>query len=328
VEIESPVQSFQIIPAKGRDMTIKEYLTTGEAARLANISRSTISRNFDKGIFQGKKNPITGERLISRESLVKFMKQFNLPVEALALEKKKILLGTSDDHFFSFLQRALSEDGRVEIERVTFGGDVLIWCSKIRFDLLILDEEFSDIPCAEVIRSLRRMGDQQEFKILCWAKARNARRCQEWGADETLVKESANREDLAKTVYSFLNLMEELPGADQTFKHHRRWPRLALQVPLKIGVYSVRTPYRRDTGMAVMENISVGGAYLSGIQLEGGTFPCEPFRLLLKADQEPLKTWRAHCKVVRLRSDGTLTAGIQFTRLPKASLKMIQSLAQ
>src|SRR5512137_1799699 len=103
-------------------MTSKEFLTTGEAAKLVSISRSTISRNFDKGVFQGKKNPITGERMISRESLANFMKQFNLPVGSLALEKKRILVGTSDDQLFSQLQRILSEDGRVQLERVVFGG--------------------------------------------------------------------------------------------------------------------------------------------------------------------------------------------------------------
>lgn len=315
------------LPFKDTVMTSKDFLTTGEAAKLVDISRSTISRNFDKGIFQGKKNPITGERFISRESLISFLKQYNLPFDALVLEKKKILLGSADDHLFSLVQRIFSEDDRIEVERVGFGGDVLIWSSKNHPDLLILDEELSDIPGAEVIRSLRRMGDLQDLKIVCCAKGRNARRSLEWGADEALDKDGLNQEDLAKTLYTFLNLPEELPEEDQAFNHQRRWPRLPIHLPLKIGMYSVRTPYRRDSGIAVMENISMGGAYLSGIELEGGMLPCEPFRISLSADQEPLKNWRAHCKVVRLQSNGSLVAGVQFTRVPKASLKMIEALS-
>jgi CheY-like chemotaxis protein len=309
-------------------MILKDFLTTGEASKLINISRSTISRNFDKGIFQGKKNPITGERFISRDSLISFMKQYNLPLEALDLEKKKILLGTADDYLFSLVQRVLSEDDRVEIERVVFGGDVLTWCSRSRPNLLIIDEELSDIPSAEVIRSLRRMGGElRDLKILCCPKDPNGQRCLEWGADEVLAKEGLSPEDVARTVYALLNLPQELPEEDQDFKHQRHWPRLPIHLPLKIGIYPIRTPYRRDSGMAVMENISLGGAYLSGIELEGGKIPCEPLRILLSADQEPLKDWRAHCKVVRLQSNGSLTAGVQFTRVPKASLKMIQALS-
>jgi len=309
-------------------MTSSEFLTTGEAAQLVSISRSTISRNFDKGIFQGKKNPITGERMISRESLINFMKQYNLPVDNLALEKKRILVGTSDDHLFSQLQRVLSEDGRVQLERVVFGGDVLTWCSKVRPDLLILDEELSDIPTMEVIRSLRRISDQPDLKILCSAKSRNSRRCLDWGADEVLARENLSEEELAKGVYTFLNLPQELPEGDLNFKHQRRWPRLAMHIPLKIGIYSVRTPYRRDSGLAMMENISVGGAFLSDMKLEGGVIPCEPFRILLESEQEPLKDWKAHGKIVRLQSNGSLTAGVQFTRVPKTSLKMIEALSR
>jgi hypothetical protein len=309
-------------------MAPKDFLTTGEAAKLVEISRSTISRNFDKGIFQGKKNPITGERFISRESLISFLKQYNLPFEALVQEKKRIVVGTADDHLFSFLQMILSDDDRVEIERALFGGDVLVGCSRKHPDLLILDEDLSDIPSAEVIRSLRRMEDLQGLKIICFANGRNARKCVEWGADEAFFKEDLNKEGIAGTLYSFLGLQEEAPEEDQNFNHQRRWPRLAIHVPLQLGVYPLRTPYRRSSGSAVMENISMGGAYLSGLQLEGGMIPCEPFRLLLSADQEPLTSWRAHCKVVRLHSNGSVSAGVQFTRVPKASLKMIQAIAQ
>ena len=312
---------------KETGMTSKEFLTTGEAAKLVNISRSTISRNFDKGIFQGKKNPITGERLISRESLINFMKQYNLPVDSLAVEKKRILVGSPDDQLFSLFQRTLSEDNRIELERVIFGGDVLISCSKVRPDLLVLDEELPDISSMEIIRSLRRMGDQQALKIIGAGKVRSVRRCLDWGADEVLGKETLNREELAKTIYTFLDLLQEVPEEVRHFGHQRRWPRMALQLPLKIGVYSVRTPYRRDTGLAKMENISLGGTFLSELSLEGGTIPCEPFRILLEADQEPLKGWKAHGKVVRLQSNSTVSAGIQFTRLPKASLKMIEALS-
>lgn len=308
-------------------MNPDEFLSTGEAAKLVDISRSTISRNFDKGIFQGKKNPITGERFISRESLIAFLKQYNLPFDALVLEKKKILLGTVDDNLFSLVQRILSEDDRVEVERAIFGGDALIRCSKILPDLLIIDEELSDIPSAEVIRSLRRMGELQNLKIFCFTKSGAAEKCMEWGANGALDQQKLNQKDLTKALYSSLGLQEKLAEEDQAFKHERRWPRLPMHLPLKIGVYSLRTPYRRQSGVAVMENISLGGAYLSEIQLENGVIPCEPFRLLLSSDQEPLKDWRAHSKVVRLQSNGGLSAGVQFTRVPKASLKMIEALS-
>jgi hypothetical protein len=309
-------------------MISKKFYTTGESAELLNISRSTISRKFDRGVFFGKKNPITGERMISRESIAAFMKQYNLPPESLEIEKKKVLLGTPDEHLLAMVQKVLMEDDRIDVEQVAYGGDVLVQCAKDHPALLIVDEEISDIPCAEVIRSLRRGEEPQALKIVCLTKSRNVRRCTEWGADEGVAKEGIEREDFRQKLYGWLGLEETHEERIQTFEHQRRWPRAGVRVPAKVGVYRMRSPHRRDLGEATVENISCGGAYLSGIQLESGAIPCEPFRMFLEVDQEPLKSFRTHCKIVRLHSNGFVAAGVQFTRLSKANLQTIQTLSE
>jgi len=48
----------------------------------------------------------------------------------------------------------------------------------------------------------------------------------------------------------------------------------------------LRTPQQRDLGKAVVENISCGGVYLSGIEVEKEEIQCEPFRLLRRVAQE------------------------------------------
>ncbi len=308
-------------------MASKEYLSTGEASNLLNISRSTVSRNFDKGILLGQKNPITGERLISQESLITFMKQYNLSIDPSAIGKKKILLGTPDDRFFSLYQKVLSGDSRVKLERVNFGSDVLVRCSKDHPDLLIIDEDLPDIPCAEVIKSLRRMEDQSNLKILCGAKTKNTKPCLEWGANEVLAKVSLEEENPAEKAYALLNLPEESLSKYQKFEHQRRWPRVSLDLPVKIGVYSVSSPLLRDPGEAIMENISHGGAFLSQIRFDKEKIPGKPFRFLLEIDRPPLKDFRSHCKVVRLQSNGSLTAGVQFTRLSKSSRKILEAVS-
>jgi len=73
-------------------MIHKGFYSTGEAAKLLNISRSTITRRFDQGTISGKKNPIQRERFISRESLVALMNQYNLPLVTLETEEKKNVL--------------------------------------------------------------------------------------------------------------------------------------------------------------------------------------------------------------------------------------------
>ena len=150
-------------------MIQKELYSTREVAELLNVSRSTISRKFDRGVFSGRKNPITGERMISRKSLTNFVEQYNLSLDSLAIEKKKILIGTSDEQLFSLLQNVFSEGKNIQLDRVGFGCDVLIRCSKNHPNLLLIDEELPDIPSAEVIKSLRRLEESKDLRdpVLC-----------------------------------------------------------------------------------------------------------------------------------------------------------------
>jgi CheY-like chemotaxis protein len=310
---------------KGTPMTTKKLLSTGDVAQLLNISRSTVSRKFDKGVFFGQKNPITGERLISRESLTSFVEQYNLSLNSLAMEKRKILIGTADEQLFSVLQNVFSDGRNIQLDRVGFGCDILIRCSKDHPDLLIIDEDLTDIPSSEVIKSLRRLEENKDLKILCCTKTSDTSQCLDWGADEAVARD-ALEDELTVKVQSLLNLPEDRPAEAQSYEHQRRWPRLPVHVPAKLGVYRLRTPYARESGIATMENISHGGSFLSDIQLEKGTMPSEPFRFLVEVNQPPLLNWKAHCKVVRLQCDGTLTAGVQFMRLSKANRKMLDTM--
>ncbi len=305
-------------------MTTKKLLSTGDVAQLLNISRSTVSRKFDKGILFGQKNPITGERLISRESLTSFVEQYNLSLNSLAMEKRKILIGTSDEQLYSVLQKFFPDGRNIQLDRVSFGCDILIRCSKDHPDLLIVDEDLPDIPSAEVIKSLRRLEENKDLKILCCSKSSDTQQCLEWGADEAVARDSLENE-LASKVQPLLNLPEDHAPEAQTYEHQRRWPRFPIRAAAKIGVYRLRTPYAREGGTAMLENISHGGSFLSEIQLEKGTIPSEPFRFLLEVNQPPLLNWKAHCKVVRLQSDGVLSAGVQFMRLSKVNRKMLDA---
>jgi hypothetical protein len=124
-----------------------------------------------------------------------------------------------------------------------------------------------------------------------------------------------------------LELSEKQQEMGQTFEHQRRCPRISVHLPARIELYRVKSPYQRHQGQTVVEDISRDGAYLSGIEIEEGGIPCEPFRILLEMNQEPLKNWRAYCKVARFQSNGFLTAGVQVIKLSKLNLGMIQALS-
>ena len=56
-----------------------------------------VTCKFDAEELYGKKNPITGERLISCESIAAFMKKYNLNNETLTLITKNFVLKYNSD---------------------------------------------------------------------------------------------------------------------------------------------------------------------------------------------------------------------------------------
>ena len=58
----------------------EKVLTTGDLVEKFKgiISRSTISRYIDQGKLRGKKNPITGRRIVTLENLRAFKKKHGL----------------------------------------------------------------------------------------------------------------------------------------------------------------------------------------------------------------------------------------------------------
>lgn len=296
----------------------KDFLSTGDASKLLGISRATVSRMFDKGILHGRKNPITGKRNISRYSVMDFMKQYNISQADMLIEKKRILLVTSDEVLLSLVHKTFADDERIKIEKVTFGCDALILSSKKSPDLLLIDEELPDISGVEVVSSLKRMKELKNIKILCFLKSDKTDNLLKLGVDECIMKDALDKAELTRRVNSLLNIPESRLTTYPVSDHEKRkCPRIAINIPANVKVYNVNEPDLHEPGNGIMENISIGGAYLSQIQLAKGIIPGGTFRLLLEVNQPPMENWKVESKVIRLHFDGSMKAGIQFVNMSK-----------
>ena len=98
-----------------------------------------------------------------------------------------------------------------------------------------------------------------------------------------------------------------------------------VNIPAEIETYLVNKRETRQLGTAVVKNLSNGGAYLDRIKLEKGMIPAEPFRMILRLESQPLTDWTADCKVLRLQSNGSLAAGLQFMNLSESDQSKVNS---
>ncbi len=64
---------------------MKTVFTTGEAAKICKVSQQTIIRCFDSGQLKGFRVPGSRLRRI-RVALYRFMKENNIPTDALEVE--------------------------------------------------------------------------------------------------------------------------------------------------------------------------------------------------------------------------------------------------
>ena len=75
---------------------MKTVFTTGEAAEICKVSQQTIIRCFDSGRLKGFRVPGSRFRRIPREALLQFMKDNNIPPDALDSGKTKVLVVDDD----------------------------------------------------------------------------------------------------------------------------------------------------------------------------------------------------------------------------------------
>ena len=305
----------------------QRLLTTGEASDLLSVSRSTVSRRFDKGELRGEVNRITGERMIRRDSVIELMRERGLPVEAIERQEtieRQIVVATTDETLTSRLGRIVDDAEALQLTPTTFGSDALITCASLSPDLLVLGGGLADISCAGVVSALGRQMGAHCPKILCCCDDPALD-----GHEVDIIKDVTRMSDttLHKRICRLLGLAEHTAEEEFPRRSERRWPRHGVSVPAKVGFYRTHAPRKHFWGTGHIENISNGGAYLSKIELESNVLPASPFRMVIQIDNPPLKNWQAHCQVLRLASNGVLSAGVRFLKISKANQAKLTQLA-
>ncbi|MBN1786987.1 MAG: response regulator [Sedimentisphaerales bacterium] len=140
--------------------TTKELYTTGEAAEICSLSQQTIIRCFDSGRLRGFRIPGSKFRKIPRDSLLKFMKENNIPMQNLQSGRKRLLIVDDDAEIVEMMTDVLQRDGRFEIETASTGYDAGIITQKFRPNLILLDYMLPDINGNIVCKIIR---DNPEF---------------------------------------------------------------------------------------------------------------------------------------------------------------------
>jgi excisionase family DNA binding protein len=145
---------------------MKDLFTTGEAAEICRVSQQTIIRCFDAGRLEGFRVPGSRFRRIPRQSLIKFMKENNIPLDAIESGKRKVLVVDDDAEIVELIVDVLNRDGRFETITASSGYEAGIATQRFRPELILLDYMLPDVNGNVVCQTIRRNPDFENIKII------------------------------------------------------------------------------------------------------------------------------------------------------------------
>jgi len=145
---------------------MKDLFTTGEAAEICRVSQQTIIRCFDAGRLNGFRVPGSKFRRIPRQSLIKFMKENNIPLDNIDFGKKKVLIVDDDTEIAELIVDVLARDGRFDTKTAASGYDAGIQTQQFRPDLILLDYMLPDVNGNVVCQTIRKSPEFENIKII------------------------------------------------------------------------------------------------------------------------------------------------------------------
>ena len=144
----------------------KKVFTTGEAAELCKVSQQTIIRCFDSGRLQGFRVPGSRFRRIPREELIRFMRENDIPTDALQSGPATILCVDDDQEILDLYQEAFARMGHYNVVTATTGYDACLMTEQHKPDLIILDYMLPDVNGNVVCERVRAHPELNVTRIL------------------------------------------------------------------------------------------------------------------------------------------------------------------
>lgn len=182
----------------------------------------------------GEVNLITGERRISRHSVLDMLRRCEARRHTTPQSPCRLLLATSSIALAERMRNIADLPPRLVMTHTPYGTDALIACLHGCPDLLIMDGSLHDLSGDGIIAALRRQEPTRQLKILCFEHPPAA-------APGPGVVYIPGIERLDDTVIrGHINDLLHVVAPSEAIEtgHHRgrRWNRHPVSIPARIGI--------------------------------------------------------------------------------------------
>jgi len=146
---------------------MKDVYTTGEVAKICNVTIRTVIKWFESGILKGFKIPNSRDRRIPHDNLIAFMEENGFPLKNIETSnRRRILIADDEEGILFVLERFLSDIGIFDVDTARSGYEAGIKTVSFRPHILVLDHLLGDTDSREVSRSLRANPELKDLKII------------------------------------------------------------------------------------------------------------------------------------------------------------------
>jgi excisionase family DNA binding protein len=195
------------------DPSERRVFTTGEVAKLCNVTIGTVIRWFDAGDLKGYKIPGSRDRRIPRDALVEFLTKHGMPLGELASEpprRKRLLIVDDEPAIVAMLASFFRSLALYEVETATNGYSAGALTATFQPDVLIIDYSLGDITGLDVAKTIRSNPTLAKTRILCmsgFVTAEESERLLAEGIDD-FVKKPLDLMDMQQRVVRLLGLFD------------------------------------------------------------------------------------------------------------------------
>ncbi|MBV1908273.1 MAG: response regulator [Kangiellaceae bacterium] len=171
-------------------------LTTGEAAKYCDVNFRTVIRWIEKGYLNAYKLPGRGDKRIPRESLVRFLKQHDMPIHADLIEtNNRVLIVEDEPKMADAIARLLKRAG-LQTKIATSGFEAGELLRSYQPAVMTLDIGMPGLSGIDVLKYTKAQQDFAELKIIIVSAQHQSEleECLRLGADLAINKPFENSE--------------------------------------------------------------------------------------------------------------------------------------
>lgn len=145
-------------------MQLRRYLSTGELAKLCNVTKHTVLTAIDKGVLTASRTP-GGHHRIHVDDARAFLEKHGIPLTRLAGVMPAVLVVDDDTDMLNLIRKALVDESII-VELASCGYDAGVLAARLQPQLIVLDVLLPDIDGRTICRQIKSNPVSQNTRIL------------------------------------------------------------------------------------------------------------------------------------------------------------------